>query len=139
MNTPKRHALIGFFCLFATLLPLQAAAFEIRPNCDIRSLGLNDAQREKLQSRRQQHKDELRQINQENNRRRADINLRRFFNKSPFDRNQANKIAQERFTDDMQRTVAELNFYHDLFQMLNSRQQEMWLQKCVGEFSPNRF
>lgn len=125
---PLRHRqLLSIVCLG---LALPVAAGEIRPNCDIRQLGLDDVQRDKLQNRRQHYKDELRQIAQES-RHRNDGNFRSFLVKMPFDRQQAQRIAQENHTADMQRTVAELSFYHDMFQLLNEHQQEIWLEKCI--------
>ena len=111
-----------------------ATAFDIRPNCDIRTLGLSSSQHDKLHQRRQQYKDQLRQI-QTQARQSKDTPLRQLLQKSAFDRSQALRIAQERYADDIQMTVAELNFYHDLFQMLDKSQQETWLAKCTRDFS----
>lgn len=128
-------------CRFDGIVPVgnhaSAAAFDIRPNCDLRMLELNAKQRERLQLRRQQYKDQMRQI-QADNRRRKDVGLHALLAKPPFDRHQAGKIAQERYTDDIKLTVAELNFYHDLFQMLDQRQRELWLDKCVGDTDGRR-
>lgn len=111
-----------------------AMAFDIRPNCDIRTLGLSSSQHDKLHQRRQQYKDQLRQI-QTQARQRKDAQLRQLLVKNGFDRGQALRIAQERYADDIQMTVAELNFYHDLFHLLDKSQQETWLAKCTRDFS----
>lgn len=138
MKLFSRQTLSGFLCLFGLSLPVAAAAADMRPKCDIRILNLDEAQREKLQNRRQQYKDELRQIGRE-----SDRNVREswkgLFGKTSFDRQQAHKIAQEHYADDVRRTVAELSFYHDLFQMLNSRQQTVWTEKCTGGIASARF
>lgn len=126
----KKLALLWTLC--AASLTAQAAPPDNRSGCDIRQLNLDSTQRGKLQERRRQYKDELRQINREEERRRSDGTWRGLFDKSSFDRQQAHKIAQERHAEDVRRTVAELSFYHDLFQMLNSRQQQMWTEKCGG-------
>lgn len=128
MKIAKRN--VWAICIIVGLaVSPSIQAFEIRHDCDIRVLGLSMAQRDKLQIRRQQYKDELRQTN--NDVRRHSVSLQNFFSKVPFDKQQAERIAQEHYADDVKRTIAELNFYHDFFHMLNKNQKDTWLDKCV--------
>ncbi len=116
------------------LQPENAWAGDVQIMCDLRVLELTSQQRNQIRLRRQQYKTRQRQMNENlmnQNVTDRQLSLRHFFSKSAFDNQQADEIAKQRYANDVRQTVAELNFYHDIFQLLDNRQREIWLQQCV--------
>lgn len=112
------------------MLPEPALAQDIQINCDLRVLQLTDAQRDQIRQRRQLYKSQQRQSTANANATHNQNFLRSFFNKSAFDNQQASEIAKQRYANEMRQTIAELNFYHDVYQLLDDTQRETWLQQC---------
>lgn len=117
--------------LTVIMLPEHAYASDVQITCDLRILQLTDEQRNQIRTRRQQYKQEQRQNNHHQTQTNNQLSLRNFFTKSAFDNQQAGEIAKQRYADDMRQAIAELSFYHDVFQLLDVKQREIWLQKCM--------
>lgn len=116
--------------LLLLLLPTLSHAFPIAPTCDLRILQLNAAQKKSLQKMRQNHK-KIRDNMQREWRNRDNGMITALLHKPVFDEQEAQKVAQERFRDDMALTVLELHFYHEFYHLLNPQQQATWQRFCV--------
>ncbi len=130
-----RKILLSSLLISGCLNALPVHAADVRLNCDLRVLNLNEPQRNQIRVRRQMYKTEQHRIRRERqNQFNNQLALQNFFSKSAFDTQQAGQIAKQRYEDDMRQTVAELNFYHDIFQLLTPEQKNIWFRECV---SPN--
>lgn len=112
------------------LLPHAAFAADIRPNCNLRILKLSSQQISEMQGLRKRYKSALGRISRDS-RHNHQVPLVPLFEKNTFDVHHAQRIAQARYETDIQNTVAELQFYHEFFQLLNPEQQAIWLKLCL--------
>lgn len=138
---PLYYSHYAVLCISMMLMSLHISpvhAAEVRLNCDLRVLELSEPQRNQIRVRRQAYKNEqirLRREQQNFSNQNNQLVLRNFFAKSAFDNQQAGQIAQQRHQVNMQQTISELSFYHDVFQMLTPKQKDIWLQKCMPSSS----
>lgn len=132
MNPVKHNIYALFVLLCVALLPFgSAAAFEIRPNCDLRKLNLSNQQKDTLHDLRGQLKKNLAEQSRNRSSKAQDVSLRTLLNKPSFDPQYARRIAEERFADEQLQAYLELNFYYNLYRILDSRQRQVWLDLCV--------
>lgn len=127
----KTSALLSL-CLFCGLMLAPFVHAKPPIHCDLRILELNQTQRTQIHARRQQFKTEQRRLARENHQPMT-TSLRDFFQNTQFDNQQAGQIARQRHASTMHQTVAELSFYHDVFQLLTPQQREIWLKKCIHD------
>lgn len=124
--------LSGAVCaLMALLYAAPAASFSIRLNCDLRSLQLTTQQKVRLQSLRQHFRVESERVARQVRNQRGPVSLHLFFEKAIFDEAHAQRVAHERYVDEMAQTVEELRFYHEMYQMLTPAQRRIWANLCM--------
>ena len=96
----------------------------------LRILKLSSQQMSEMQGLRKRYKSALGRISRDS-RHNHQVPLVPLFEKNTFDVHHAQRIAQARYETDIQNTVAELQFYHEFFQLLNPEQQAIWLKLCL--------
>ncbi|EGZ46104.1 Spy/CpxP family protein refolding chaperone [Neisseria wadsworthii] len=117
-------------------LSLHASAVvlsDFYPNCDMRSLSLDENQQKALLQIRNAHKKNIERVKIRN--RSANFSrkqeLIKVLSTVPFSKHEARRYLQKRYDSDMDLAVEELSVQHKIFQVLTPEQQEKWLANCA--------
>lgn len=110
-----------------------AVLSDFYPNCDMRSLSLDEEQQKALRQIRNTHKKNIEKVKIRN--RTAHFSrkqeLIRVLSISPFNKYEARRYLQKRYDSDMDLAIEELSVHHQIFQVLTPQQQEKWLATCA--------
>lgn len=130
-----KHTTTVLPLLLALMMPVEVFALDyVSSGCDVRLLGLTQNQRNKLHTLRQQWKETRDQIQTaaSKSKQNSSNEIQALMNKTQFDADMANKIAQETHQESIKLAVGELQFHHEVFHtVLNKRQRRLWAQYCI--------
>ena len=110
------------------------------PRCDMSKLQLTDNQKKQIAQMKQSRVRELQESRWEQIRKDRDTyreQSRALIQEKSFDENKAGVLINAQISKDSerqaQRQLAQMKARHNLFQMLNKKQQEIWLKECSIE------
>lgn len=115
-----------FCCVSVWALTLPS----VRPNCDLRVLQLNALQKQQLGLLRRDFKQQREQsasVLPQNH----TWQIHALMANPEFDAEAAQRLVAEGYRSEINDAVAQLHFYHHLYQMLTPVQQRVWLEACV--------
>lgn len=106
---------------------------DFHPNCDIRQLNLTQDQQNALRTIRLEYKKasdkaDRKSLRSDRTRRQS---ITKILSAPTFDQNAARDYVEARYLSYMDFAVDELAIQHRFFQVLNSRQQRLWLSGCL--------
>lgn len=126
-----QYAALSALCILS--LNAVAASSDFYPNCNMRSLALNNEQQNQLRQIRKEHKKNIERV-----RRKSQTNsparkqeLIRVLSDSRFNPTEARRYLQSRYESDMEIAMEELSVQHKIFQALNPYQRELWILNCT--------
>ncbi|WP_373741046.1 Spy/CpxP family protein refolding chaperone [Neisseria sp.] len=106
---------------------------DFHSHCDIRQLGLSNAQLNNLRAIRSDYKraaDKAYRKGSATNRNRRQ-NIIKILSQDSFDSNAARDYVESRYLSSMDFAVDELQIQHRLYKMLSYKQRQQWLSNCL--------
>ncbi|MDO1508970.1 MULTISPECIES: Spy/CpxP family protein refolding chaperone [unclassified Neisseria] len=127
---------IGLFILCTSqtqAMQLTSQLDDFHPNCDVRPLGLSDAQNNELRNLRKEYKKArdkaARKADRINKNRRR--NIIKILSEDKFDTENARDYVENRYTFSMDFAVDELAIQHRFYKLLSPQQRLLWLNSCL--------